>query len=225
MRRLASAFAVAVVITAFGASAAVAADHGRPGGAFPAQSSPFGQSYTQWAEDWLQWALGTPAPENPFLNPDNCGPGASPRTWFLAGSFDGAVSASCTAPPGRGFLISPAGNFCSGATNGVTTTEELTDCAFQGFTDITDVSVTVDGRPVRNIDSFFLISPRFDFRIPDDNIFGVPAQTTPAVVLGQFVMVHPLPVGEHTIVGFVESSLFPSGFAEITYHVTVTPHG
>ena len=108
-------------------------------------------------------------------------------------------------------MISPAGNFCSGATNGVTTTEELTDCAFQGFTDITHVSVTVDGRPIRNIDSFFLVSPRFDFEIPDDNIFGVPAQTTPAVVLGHFVMIRPLPVGEHTSVGIVESSILPSG--------------
>jgi hypothetical protein len=225
MRRLVSAFAVALVITALGVSAAVAADHGRPGGAYPAQSSPFGQSYTQWAEDWLQWALGTPTPQNPFVNPDDCGPGASPRAWFLAGSFDGAVSATCTAPPGRGFLISPAGNFCSGATNGVTTTKELTECAFQGFTDITDVSVTVDDRPVRNIDSFFLVSPRFDFQIPDDNIFGVPAQTTPAVVLGHFVMIRPLPVGEHTIVGHVTSTLFPSGFAEITYHIKVTPRG
>ena len=102
MRRLVSAFAVALVITVFGGRQPWPQITAAQAPRSPRGASPFGQSYTQWAQDWLQWALGTPAPENPFLSPDNCGPGTSTRAWFLAGSFDGAVSASCTAPPGQG---------------------------------------------------------------------------------------------------------------------------
>lgn len=225
MRRLVLGFAVAVALIALaGSTAAAAADHGRSV-AFAPKSHPFGQTYAHWAEDWANWALGTPVDTNPFVNPDNCGPGpSSSKAWLLAGSFDGTVTANCTVPTGKGLLISPAGNFCSGATNGVTTQAELTSCALDGFTDISDVSVTVDGYRVKRITSFFLTTPVFDLHIQANNLFGVAAQTTPAVVVGEFVMIHPLRPGRHTIDGFVESSMFPSGFAEIIYHVRVVPH-
>jgi steroid delta-isomerase-like uncharacterized protein len=41
------------------------------------------------------------------------------------------------------------------------------------------------------------------FRIPPDNIFGVPAQTTPAVVIGSFIMIGHSTRGRHTVVAFV----------------------
>jgi len=37
-----------------------------------------------------------------------------------------------------------------------------------------------------------IVSRKFAFHIPNDNIFGVPGQTTPAVVIGDFVMIRPL---------------------------------
>jgi hypothetical protein len=224
LRRLALAATVATALVAIVAQTAGAS----PGHsvAFSPNAHPFGQTYVRWAEDWGNWALGTPVDVNPFVNPDNCGPGpSSSKAWLLAGSFDGTVIASCTVPTGKGLLISPAGNFCSGATNGFTTQEELTDCALAGVTDITDVRVTVDGHRVKHITRYFLTTPVFGLDIQANNLFGVDAQTTPAVVVGEFVMVHPLRPGEHTIEGFVRSSLFPSGFAEIIYHVDVAPHG
>ena len=81
--------------------------------------------------------------------------------------------------------------------------------------------VTVDGHRVRHIARYFLVSPVFDLQIQANNLFGVEPQTTPAVIIGDYVMIHPLRPGRHTIEGLVRSPLFPSGFAEIIYHVRV----
>lgn len=221
MRRLGLAVAVAIALVVFGSS--TAAGHDRSV-AFPAKAHPFGHSYTFWAKSWANWALGTPVDANPFVNPDNCGPGGgSHRAWFLAGSFDGTVTANCTVHSGKGLLISPAGNFCSAATNGVTSRKDLTACALVGWDTIHDVRVTVDGRRVKHINAYFLVTPRFTLDIEQNNLFGVDEQNTPAVVIGDFVMIRPLRPGWHTVVGFVESATaFPSGYAKIIYHVHVT---
>jgi hypothetical protein len=220
MRRLALACAVALTCVAFATTAASAHNSDF---VFPAKAHPYGHSYTFWAKDWTQWALGTPVPSNPFLDPDKCGPHVSPRVWYLAGSFDGTVTAHCTMPEHKALLISPAGNFCSEATHGVSSAKQLTECALSGVADINSVRVTVDGRRVARINRFFLISPKYGLHLQADNLFGVPAQTTPAVVVGDFVMIRPLNEGKHTIVGFVKSETgFPSGFAKIVYHVHVT---
>jgi hypothetical protein len=220
MRRLAPACALALTFVAFAATAASAHNSSF---VFPAKSHPYGHSYTFWAKDWTQWALGTPVAINPFLEPDNCGPHASPRVWYLAGSFDGTVTANCRLPEHKALLISPAGNFCSKATHGVSSQKQLTECALNGVEDISRVRVTVDGRRVARINRFFLISPKYGLHLQADNLFGVPAQTTPAVVVGDFVMIRPLYEGNHTIIGFVKSETgFPSGFAKIVYHVHVT---
>jgi hypothetical protein len=78
----------------------------------------------------------------------------------------------------------------------------------------------VDGTRVRHLRRFFLVTRKFAFRIPAHNIFGVPAQTTPAVVIGEFIMIRPLKEGRHTVVAFLKGP-FPQGFARITFHVTV----
>jgi hypothetical protein len=223
MRRFALAVAVAVALAALGGSTAVAAQ-GRSV-AFAPQAHPFGHSYVHWAEAWANWALGTSVDTNAFVHPDNCGPGStSDKVWFLAGSFDGTTTADCTMPTGKGLLLSPAGNFCAGAVNGVTTQDALTSCALEGVTTLRDIRVTVDGHRVRHIARYFLVSPVFDLTLEANNLFGVEAQTTPAVIIGDYVMIHPLPPGRHTIVGFVRSTLFPSGFAKVIAHVHVVAH-
>jgi hypothetical protein len=66
--------------------------------ALPAQADPpiapitppaDGQTYGRWAAAWWQWALGIPAPENPFLDTTgaNCAQRQVDQVWFLAGAF------------------------------------------------------------------------------------------------------------------------------------------
>jgi hypothetical protein len=213
--------AAAMAITTFGTTVAGASGDVGQARVFPPDSSPFGQSYRQWAIDWFRWAGGTPTPANPFVHPDNCGPGASPRAWFLPGTTGGNQTATCRVPEGKGLLVSPLGNFCSGATNGVSTFSALRDCALAGLANVTAVRLKIDGHRVRHLNRFFVVTRKFAFHIPADNIFGVPAQTTPAVVVGQFIMIRPLEEGRHTVVAFVASPDLPQGFGRITFDITV----
>jgi len=220
MRRLLLASAAALVLTVSSSVGVAAAKEGHHAPVFSPRSSPFGESYRQWATQWLQRVAGTPTPTDPFLHPDNCGPGPNPHAWLLAGALAGAETANCTVPQGKGLLVSPLGNFCSGATNNVFTFRKLRACAFVGLDQVTAVRLRIDGRLVARPNRFFIVSRRFPFHIPNDNIFGVPGQTTPAVVIGDFVMIRPLKVGRHTVVLFAAGP-FPQGFAKITYHIRI----
>jgi hypothetical protein len=158
---------------------------------------------------------------NPFLHPNNCGPGTNPRGWLLAGALQGAETATCNVPEGKGLLVSPLGNFCSGATNHVYTFRKLRACAFVGLDQVTAVRLRIDDRLVARPNRFFVVSPKFRFHILKDNIFGVHRQTTPAVVIGDFIMIRPLAQGWHTVVLFAAGPFPPPGFAKITYRIHV----
>jgi hypothetical protein len=202
-----------------GVMSAVAAEGDGAARVFRPSSHPYGMTYREWAADWFEWVAETPSPTNPFLHPDNCGPFEGHAAWFLSGSLGGPAAASCTVPTGKGLLISPAGDFCSAATDSVTTTSDLQACARAKASPAFHVRLRVDGRLVRHIRRFFLVSRRIALRLPADNIFGLRKQTTPAVVAGVFVMIRPLPVGRHRVFAYAE---FPGGFvASIRYHITV----
>jgi hypothetical protein len=220
MKRLLFATLAALALVVSSGAASAFAGEGPHAPVFAPHTSPFGESYRQWATEWLQRVAGTPTPTNPFLYPDNCGPGPNPRAWFLAGALAGAETAECTVPEGKGLLISPLGNFCSGATNNVFTYRKLRQCAFVGLDQVTAVRLRIDGRAVRHPHRFFIVSRRFRLHLPADNIFGVPGGTTPAIVIGDFMMIRPLHKGCHTIVAYAAGP-FPQGFAKITYHIHV----
>ena len=55
----------------------------------PIQSHPHGNTYGEWAAEWWQWALETPASVNPVLDMTGefCAEGQKGHVWFLAGTF------------------------------------------------------------------------------------------------------------------------------------------
>ena len=76
-------------------------------GIAPIQSRPHGQTYSEWAALWWQWALEIPASVNPLtdLLGVHCAQGQSNHVWFLAGrasflSGEGPVTRTCTVPTG-----------------------------------------------------------------------------------------------------------------------------
>src|SRR5688500_11533882 len=69
----------------------------------PIQSHPHGQTYSEWAAAWWQWALETPADVNPLLDTTgaNCAVNQTDHVWFLAALLGpGTVTRSCTIPNG-----------------------------------------------------------------------------------------------------------------------------
>jgi hypothetical protein len=152
---------------------------------------------------------------------------------YLA-NFTGEVDANCTIPSGSRILF-PIINFaCSPQLSDPFTTEEdlrdecssLLDYAFEGAT---GVFVTVDGKDITSR-IVCAESPFFDLTIPPEGFTGVPG-TGPAVANGCWVLLNPLPPGEHTITFGgtfpLNPEFFPDGpptFTQnATYTVTVEP--
>ena len=218
-------FCVMAVVTAviavmgFSVSAMASGHHGKPS-VFAPHSHPYGSSYRAWAADWFSWVAETPTPQNPFVDPDNCGPFNSHKVWFLGASTGGFVQAHCTIPQGKALLISPAGDFCSGGTDNLFTSSELRACARGKTSELEGVRVTIDGCKVPHIGRFYLVTRKFSVDLPLDNIFGLPEGSAPAAVGGVFVIIKPLSVGHHTIVGHISSPID----ATIKYHITVKAH-
>ncbi|MGH9839382.1 MAG: hypothetical protein ACREEM_11425, partial [Blastocatellia bacterium] len=203
----------------------------------------FGHTYGEWSAKWWQFVFSIPAPDNPLLNDDKCSAGQSGKVWFLTGKLCIGVGCppvlnvvrTCTIPSGTA-LFFPIAN--SEADNlGVVpplSLEQLREFARLGQDGVLSMTAEIDGRTVNGLDPaisspYRVVSPVFDYTIPDNNIYqalGLPfgAQTVHgAVADGAFLMLAPLSVGPH-VIHFTAS--FGGGFGfDITYHINVVPRG
>src|SRR5262245_18638881 len=104
--QMGAALVICLVLNA-GAVAAQTNRQTNPGIA-PIQSRPHGQSYSDWAAQWWQWALETPVSVNPVVDKTgvHCAEGQSDHVWFLAGAFGGGtVKRTCTVPTGTALFF------------------------------------------------------------------------------------------------------------------------
>jgi hypothetical protein len=194
----------------------------------------YGMTYADWSAAWWQWAYSLPASENPWFDETGCLNGANGQSgpvWFLTGvvNASGIAVRDCTVPHGKA-LFFPILNF---ENDNVCPPQNLTiaqlrQAAAAAEDSATALACEVDGRPIRNLQSFRVQSPTFDITFPDGNVFqffgcDVPPGTYgPFVSDGYWLMLEPLSAGQHTIHfhGHVE---VPFSFTlDITYHLTVT---
>ena len=224
------------------------AGNGNPG-VIPPHAKAYGLTYGEWSVDWWKWLIGIPAAENPGLDEtgefgdiDQDGP-----VWFLVGLFgSGEVTRSVTVPAGKALLF-PLYNWVWWAPDDLGTAEFVAD--HLGFTPeeiaaMTDeelirlisnfaagepeMTCTVDGQPLQNLLGYHADSPAFRFldtTLLDE--FGVPiSQPNLAVAAGYWIMLAPLPVGEHTIQWTTHATHSLPDFdtdLDVTYHITVVP--
>jgi hypothetical protein len=70
------------------------------------------------------------------------------------------------------------------------------------------VTVTIDGVPVPDVDSYWVVSSPFEISFGEDNLFSFePDSASTAVAGGWFVMIPPLDPGTHTIVVHSEATV------------------
>jgi len=216
---------VVAVIVGLAALASVAAVWAEPNPrVFSPSARPHGASLTQWGEEWVRWAFSVPADRSPFLDPDGqfCQEGQSGPVFFLGASFGGTAVRSCTVPTGTPLLLSPGGNLCILHVD-AETVDELKACVHQATDTLTNISADVDGVPVRDLARYFIDSPLFGFSLPNNNVLpGLPAGQYEGVLGGFFVIIKPLPPGEHVIRDHAD---FPGGDGGVEYHITVAPRG
>jgi hypothetical protein len=231
MRRLilALALALALAATVLAPLASARAENANPG-VLPVTANAHGKSYGEWSAAWWQWVLSIPTTVNPL--PDatgaECAQGQSGHVWFLVGvvNVSGQAERSCTIPSGTALFFPVINTECSTLEAGIfhgNNETELRSCA-HAFS-FTDLQASIDGVSLTNLASYEIDSPLFTFTLPEDNVLGItaPPFTGMSVGLGVYLLLAPLPVGEHTLhFGGTDSTGFT---LDITYHLTVVPAG
>jgi hypothetical protein len=203
----------------------------------PPHAKSHGQSYGDWAAAWWQWVLGIPADINPLTDTTGefCDESQSGPVWFLAGTFGTSAERSCTVPAGKAIFV-PVFNWIFGAgvfdcdptVPGVECDIEALRAAAAANTEAAEIlEVTIDGVPVQNLREYRAASPEpFPLIYPENSVVGVPAGTYfPQVTDGYWLMLAPLPVGEHEIRVYVKAPDTIVGLIEFTviHHLTVAP--
>jgi hypothetical protein len=203
----------------------------------PIQSKPSGNSYSEWAARWWQWALETPATNHPALG-GPCSTGQSDGVWFLGVNFTGGTTeliSSCTVPSGTPLfvqLISSAFfSFLSDPPE--TRTEEFIRAAAE-CSNFQAQFVRIDGTEITDPGQYLERSILFEAQLPVNNVFGfdetvVPQlRFSPAVDMGFYLFIRPLPVGTHEISWRVSMDC-PGLGGTVTQHqaisISVVPRG
>ena len=185
------------------------------------------------ATRWWEWALETPASENPLT--DTTGEFAAVNqpngpVWFLAGNTGGITVRTFTVPAGKALFFPIVNVFdVEDATirgGGVFFLVPHPVQTAQAFVSnviatATGLSCEVDGNPLTITTANLEQSTPFSLQLPADNILGVPAGAYfPAIDSGYYVLLSPLSVGQHTIHFAGTMTYFPLSL-DVTDHLTV----
>ncbi len=216
---------------------------------FPAEATPYGKSYEEWAAAWWQWLLPIPKDESPQEGAD-CDVNQSGQVFFLAGNFGGTSTRSCAIPAGKAILFpvlnATQANCPELAGGGYTCEASMDEATLRaGVSWAIDLDHTltleIDGDSVEGLADYRIQSDMFNTGAPAEaedrlwsicsgpireNSCGVPVGTPRGVVTdGYWVMLRPLPPGEHHV--HLAAEVLLSGqtlFAlDITYAITVAP--
>jgi hypothetical protein len=197
-------------------------------GVLPPQTLAFGKSLDEWAAGWFSWTLGHPI--------DELGVGAQVGRIFYLKLLPGVNRATVDpglaifVPIGIWATIPPLDDAVALAHMMGLTDDQISALTAGELSRITavwvaknyyDMSCTVDGRPIQDIDHYWFESgiftvlrdPSFGCSGGDDCISG------PAAAAGHSFILAPLPPGEHEISWSFSD---PFGYhADITWLLTV----
>jgi hypothetical protein len=161
--------------------------------------------------EWWQWVSSIPVAENPALDPTGakCAVGQRGSTWFLAGTFGGTVTRTCSVPTGKeiffpvaniSFFDSP--NQCGQGPDHFSVAEMRSALA-GAIAGLSDLSAEIDGKPVKNLQR--VRSRVFEVALPPGNPYDSAAAPCPAGIYspaladGYYVLLEPLTAGQHTL--------------------------
>lgn len=175
-----------------------------------------GQGAQELLQQFITNVAEVPLEDNMFNDPNNCDMGRSTSAIYFgpAWSAPGPRTASCTMQASQTLFLSPVGVFCSDVLP-----EEPTIECLDGFWEVAESSVTIDGELVANMEDRVVEFAPVVMNLPDGDIFQLGVPSTEIIARGYVVLVQGLPVGEHSV---VLSGAFDSGFAgTLTIDLTV----
>jgi hypothetical protein len=170
---------------------------------YPINSKPYGLTYGEWTAKWWQWAYSMPTIDNPTVDETGakCSLGQNDtNVWFLAGTGGGKVSRSCTIPAEKAILFPIINVECDYlSTPEFKTESDLRECAKADQDKATNLQATIDGVDIPDLKKYRVQSPLFNITLPTDNAPGLPAGIMEAVSDGYWILLKPLPLGNHKI--------------------------
>lgn len=203
---------------------------------FAPHSTVAGATLGEWSARWWQWAASIPAAVNPILDTTgaDASQGQSGPVFYLAGSGStDPVVRNIQLPAGKfAFFPMVTFSYLAGIDGPALPIQEERDIADSVMDLVTTLNANLDGSAIggdlfahREIDPF---ANGFEINPPAGNIFGVdPGTYGPCVTDGYWLMLSPLPHGQHTlhfdaVVDFGGGNTFTQ---DITYHIEVVPRG
>jgi hypothetical protein len=195
------------------------------------------ESLDRLSAEWWQWALSIPTSVNPQIDPtgQNAVVGQRGSVWFLAGVFfGGTATRTFSVPEGTQLFVPVINSVQINTPNvcgqiGTLSVKELRASAAAFIDGATNLSVTVEGVPIKNLQR--VRSRIFVVALPVDNIFNSPCGGpgtvppgiySPAVDDGFYVLLDPLPLGHHAL-HFHSENPSQNFMEDVTYNLTVVP--
>jgi hypothetical protein len=202
---------------------------------FEPQSSPYGKTYGEWSAKWWQWLLAIPKESNPNLDTTgaNCGVGQSGKVWFLAGTFGGPATRTCTIPRKKALLFpvlctaygASAGD-CEPSVPGKCDVGALREGAASQEDSPKLLEAILDGEPILHPRAFRAMSQVFSITLPEkpaiDSLAPAVGTFSPNVSDGYWIMLEPLSPGHHTLhVRGITNDLFGNFEAEVMWNLII----
>lgn len=198
---------------------------------YPPSASPYGLPHKDWGKAHWDWWLSIPREIAPYPNPGSfgysCFIGLGYPVIMLADPIIDAeapgVSYTCTIPSDRGILIAGIQELCN-FDETYRTDEDLQKCVHER-NDWAKERILIDGKEVPNVEQYRSTTGYFNVTYPEDNMYTLPPTTSRALLDGTWMMLKPLPVGNHTIEVHV-SQIIPGResenlFLDLTYNLRV----
>jgi len=160
------------------------------------------RSLSHYANTWWQWAYSMPQSESPVrdVTGEKCAVNQDGDVWFLAGGFGNSkISRRCTIPADT-YLFFPIINMVQfTAPDVVRTCQEVKDGAARNNDRFVQLRATLNGALFSGLDQYRIASEEcFDLlaKVPPEN---QPPSYAPAATDGYWMMLKPLPAGEHDL--------------------------
>jgi len=180
---------------------------------FPLNSKPFGKSLSQWTEAWWQYVMQFDCAEIPTndASGSNAAMGQSGPVYFLVGTSGGSANRTVTIPKSKGILFPiitylndypcPDANFQPRQDQ--TLEEFLKEGAKTTIDMVSNLYVTLDGKPITNVYNYRVATNLFYFTgnpdlasCIDPCITGLKQEATSD---GYWIMLKPLSKGKHIL--------------------------
>ncbi|MET0287648.1 MAG: hypothetical protein ABW352_24385 [Polyangiales bacterium] len=175
---------------------------------YPPNTPPAGRPYRTLAADWWKFVLKQPVSSNPLLDTDGskCRNGQSGGFFFLVGALDDTPvkRTKCTIPIGK-TVVFPIVNALYAAFPGDPANERTEAFVKSQVSYVKDATTNlvleIDGNVVSNPKQYFVQGDAFNFTLPANNIYGLPAgqKFAPAADAGFYIALSQWEPGNHKV--------------------------